>query len=197
MWDMSMLSVVPGLRLAAPRDEPTLRDALRTAVDVDDAPTVVRYPKGAVVDPIPALETVDGVDVLARVGDPGDREVLVVGVGAMVPTALETAELLAAHGLRVTVADPRWVLPVPHALVKLAGEHTHVVTIEDGLVDGGVGAMLAQRAREAGVATPVQSLGIPLGFLDHASRDQIVDRLRLRPTDIARDVLTALADASR
>ncbi len=192
MWDMAMLSVVPGLRLAAPRDEASLREALRTAVDIDDAPSVVRYPKGALADPIPALETVDGVDVLARVGEPGAPEVLVVGIGAMVPTALETAELLAVHGLRVTVVDPRWVLPVPPALVKLAGEHTHVVTIEDGLVDGGVGAMLAQRAREAGVTTPVQSIGIPLGFLDHASRDQIVDRLRLRPSDIARDVLTAL-----
>jgi 1-deoxy-D-xylulose-5-phosphate synthase len=197
MWDMAMLSVVPGLRLAAPRDEATLREALRAAVDVDDAPTVVRYPKGALVEPIPALETVDGVDVLARDGEPGGREVLVVGVGAMVPTALQTAELLAAHGLRVTVVDPRWVLPVPPALVKLVGEHTHVVTIEDGLVDGGAGAMLAQRAREAGLATPVQSVGIPLGFLDHASREQIVDRLRLRPQDIARDVLTALADAAR
>ena len=151
MWDMAMLSVVPGLRLAAPRDEATLREALRAAVDVDDAPTVVRYPKGALVDPIPALETVDGVDVLAHLGEGDGPEVLVVGVGAMVPTALEAASLLAAHGLRVTVVDPRWVLPVPSALVKLAGEHAHVVTLEDGLVDGGVGAMLAQRAREAGV----------------------------------------------
>ncbi len=114
----------------------------------------------------------------------------------MVPTALEAAELLAAHGLRVTVVDPRWVLPVPSALVKLAGEHDHVVTLEDGLVVGGIGAMLAQRAREAGVATPVQSIGIPLGFLDHASRDQIVDALRLRPQDVVRDVLAALPGAS-
>ncbi|WNB84425.1 1-deoxy-D-xylulose-5-phosphate synthase [Cellulomonas sp. ATA003] len=195
MWDMAMLSVVPGLHLAAPRDEPTLRDVLRTAVDIDDAPSVVRYPKGALTDPIEALEHVDGVDVLARLGEPGAPEVLLVGVGAMVPTALETADLLAAHGLRVTVVDPRWVLPVPPALVKMAGEHTHVVTVEDGLVDGGVGALLGQRAREAGVATPVQSIGIPLGFLDHATRDQIVGQLRLRPQDIARDVVTALAAA--
>jgi len=193
MWDMAMLSLVPGLRLAAPRDEETLRDALRTAVDIDDAPSVVRYPKGALTDAIPALETADGVDVLARLGDPAGPDVLLVGIGAMVPTALATADLLAAHGLRVTVVDPRWVLPVPSALVKLVGTHGYVVTLEDGLVDGGVGAMLAQRAREAGVGTPVQSIGIPLGFLDHASRDQIVDALRLRPQDVARDVLTALS----
>ncbi|NMR19405.1 1-deoxy-D-xylulose-5-phosphate synthase [Cellulomonas fimi] len=192
MWDMAMLSVVPGLRLAAPRDEPTLRAALRLAVDVDDAPTVVRYPKSPLVDPIPAIDTVDGVDVLARHGAGTARDVLVVGVGALVPSALGVGELLAAHGLRVTVVDPRWVLPVPEALVKLAGEHDHVVTMEDGLVDGGVGALLAQRAREARVATPVQSVGVPLGFLDHATRDQIVADLRLRPEDIVRDVLVAL-----
>ncbi|MCR6690223.1 1-deoxy-D-xylulose-5-phosphate synthase [Cellulomonas sp.] len=192
MWDMAMLAIVPGLRLAAPRDEPTLRSALREAVDVDDAPTVVRYPKSALVDPIQALEDVDGVDVLARAGTDGDRSVLVVGVGAMVPCALEVGALLAAHGLRVTVVDPRWVLPVPAALTKLVGEHDHAVTIEDGLVQGGIGAHVAQRALEQGVRTPVQAFGIPQEFLPHASRDQLVGSLRLTPEDVARDVLTAL-----
>jgi 1-deoxy-D-xylulose-5-phosphate synthase len=191
MWDLAMLSIVPGLRLAAPRDEATLRTALREAVDVDDAPTVVRYPKGAMGDPIPALEDVDGVDVLAR-HDCGASRVLVVGVGAMVPTALAVGELLAGHGATVTVVDPRWALPVPSALVKLVDEHDHVVTVEDGLVDGGVGALLGQRAREAGVATPVQSFGVPARFLDHATRDEIVAELRLGPHDVAADVLTAL-----
>ncbi len=191
MWDLALLSIVPGLRLAAPRDEPTLRAALRQAVDVDDAPTVVRYPKGTMGDPVVALEDVDGVDVLARHEGEGPR-VLVVGVGSMVPTALSVGELLAGHGATVTVVDPRWVLPVPAALVKLAGEHDHVVTLEDGLVDGGVGALLGQRAREANVATPVQSFGVPAVFLQHASRDEIVDELRLKPHDVAGDVLAAL-----
>ncbi|GIG41034.1 1-deoxy-D-xylulose-5-phosphate synthase [Cellulomonas phragmiteti] len=191
MWDLAMLSIVPGLRLAAPRDEPTLRAALRQAVDVDDAPTVVRYPKGSMGDPVPALEDVDGVDVLARhAGDP--TRVLVVGIGSMVGTALAVGELLAAHGATVTVVDPRWALPVPASLVKLAGEHDHVVTLEDGLVDGGVGALLGQRAREANVTAPVQSFGVPAAFLQHASRDELVDELRLGPHDVAADVLTAL-----
>ncbi|HWJ84264.1 MAG TPA: 1-deoxy-D-xylulose-5-phosphate synthase [Cellulomonas sp.] len=190
MWDMAMLGVVPGLRLAAPRDEATLRTALREAVDVDDAPTVVRYPKGAMGEPIEAVDDVDGIDVLAR--HEGTTSVLVVAVGAMVPTALEVATLLAAHGLGVTVVDPRWVLPVAPGLVKLVGEHDHVVTIEDGVVDGGVGSIVAQRAREAGIRTPVQAIGIPREFLDHATRDQLVGTLRLRPADIARDVLAAL-----
>ncbi len=191
MWDLAMLSIVPGLRLAAPRDEPTLRSALRQAVDVDDGPTVVRYPKGTMGDPVPALEDVDGVDVLARHDGAGTR-VLVVGIGASVPTALAVADVLAGHGLAVTVVDPRWVLPVPVALVKMAGEHEHVVTIEDGLVDGGAGALLGQRSRQANVPVPVQSFGIPAAFLRHASRDELVDELRLGPHDIAADVLAAL-----
>jgi 1-deoxy-D-xylulose-5-phosphate synthase len=199
MWDLALLRIVPGLHLAAPRDEATLRAALREAVDIDDAPSVVRYPKGALGDPIPAIDSVEGVDVLARHGDlggaPGGHgpRVLVVGVGPMAGTALDVAELLAQHGVASTVADPRWVLPMQPALVKLVGEHDHVVTIEDGLVDGGIGALLAQRATEAGHRVPVQSFGVPQEFLAHASREQIVAAVRLRPADVARDVLAVLS----
>jgi 1-deoxy-D-xylulose-5-phosphate synthase len=194
MWDMAMLRVVPGLQLAAPRDEPTLRAALRHAVDVDDAPTVVRYPKGALVDPIPAVEELDGVDVVARhqAGD-GAKRVLVVGIGSMAGTAIDAGEALAAHGLEVTVAAPTWVLPVPAALVKLAGEHDLVVTVEDGVVEGGIGAMVAQRAAEQGVLTPQVHRGLPAQFLDHATIDQVTTAQRLTAADITRDALAALA----
>jgi 1-deoxy-D-xylulose-5-phosphate synthase len=192
MWDMAMLRVVPGLRLAAPRDEATLRAALRAAVDIDDAPSVVRYPKTPLGEDISPLDTVDGVDVLARHDDGDGARVLVVGVGSMVRTALEVGEQLAARGLRATVVDPRWVLPVPSALVKLAGEHDQVVCIEDGLVEGGVGAMLGQRVGEAGIRTPVLARGIPVQFLEHASVPQLVETLRLRPQDVVHDVLAAL-----
>jgi 1-deoxy-D-xylulose-5-phosphate synthase len=200
MWDMAMLRIVPGLRLAAPRDETTLRGALRAAVDVDDAPTVVRYPKGAVGDDIPAVEELDGVDVVGRfspVGgvstDESARRVLVVGVGSMAGCAMETGEALAAHGLAVTVASPTWVLPVPENLVKLCGEHDLVVTLEDGVVDGGVGDMLAQRASEQGIGTPQVHMGLPVAFLDHASRDHIVRAQRMTAADATRDALAALA----
>ena len=201
MWDMAMLRIVPGLHLAAPRDEATLRDALRHAVDIDDAPSVVRYPKGAVVEPIPAIETLDGVDVVARhdaVPAKKDRaatsrKVLLVGVGSMTGTAMAAGEALAAHGVDVTVASPTWVLPMPSALVKLAGEHDLVVTIEDGLADGGVGSLLGQRSVEAGVTVPVVPLGLPTVFLDHMSIDQIKTTHRLTAQDVTRDALTALA----
>ncbi|GAA1409002.1 1-deoxy-D-xylulose-5-phosphate synthase [Oerskovia paurometabola] len=204
MWDMAMLRIVPGLHLAAPRDEPTLRDALRHAVDIDDAPSVVRYPKGAVVAPIPAIETVDGVDVVARhdavpakktasTSTAPARKVLLVGVGSMTGTAMAAGEALAAHGVDVTVASPTWVLPMPSALVKLAGEHDLVVTIEDGLADGGVGSLLGQRAVEAGITVPVVPLGLPTVFLDHMSIDQVKATHRLTAQDVTRDALTALA----
>ncbi|MET4222857.1 1-deoxy-D-xylulose-5-phosphate synthase [Oerskovia enterophila] len=203
MWDMAMLRIVPGLHLAAPRDEATLREALRHAVDIDDAPSVVRYPKGAVVAPIPAIETLDGVDVVARhdavpakktkAGVGATRKVLLVGVGSMTGTAMAAGEALAAHGVEVTVASPTWVLPLPSALAKLAGEHDLVVTIEDGIADGGVGSLLGQRAVEAGITVPVVPLGLPTVFLDHMTIDQVKTTHRLTAQDVTRDALTALA----
>ena len=203
MWDMAMLRIVPGLHLAAPRDEATLREALRHAVDIDDAPSVVRYPQGAVVAPIPAIETLDGVDVVARhdaapakktkAAAAATRKVLLVGVGSMTGTAMAAGEALAAHGVEVTVASPTWVLPLPSALVKLAGEHDLVVTIEDGIADGGVGSLLGQRAVEAGITVPVVPLGLPTVFLDHMTIDQVKTTHRLTAQDVTRDALTALA----
>ncbi|MBI9115260.1 1-deoxy-D-xylulose-5-phosphate synthase [Sanguibacter suaedae] len=199
MWDIAMLRIVPGLHLAAPRDEATLRAALRTAVDIDDAPSVVRYPKGALGDPMPALDTLDGVDVLARETGTGTggagarRRVLVVGIGAMAGTALEVSTALAAHGVDTTVASPTWVLPMPSALVKLAGEHDLVVAIEDGIAEGGAGALLGEHAALARVTTPVRTVGLPTEFLDHASREQIVVGHRLTAADVVRDVLDDLS----
>jgi len=122
--------------------------------------------------------------------------VLVCGVGAMARTALALGELLAQHGLRVTVVDPRWVLPVPAALVKLVGEHDHAVTLEDGVREGGIGSAVGLRARDAGIATPVQAFGVPRRYLEHASRDELLTGLRLTAPDLARDVLAALGAAS-
>ncbi len=196
MWDMAVLRVVPGLHLAAPRDEATLRAALRTAVEIEDAPSVIRYPKGPLPEPLPAIDTLEGVDVLAR--HPADGpSVLVIGIGPMAHTAVAAAPLLAERGLACTVVAPVWALPLPTALVKLAGDHDHVVVIEDGLVDGGVGSLIAQRCADAGLASPVQALGIPLSFLPHASRDQLLESLGLGAERVAADVATQVARAQR
>jgi len=194
VWDMAWLRLVPGLHLAAPRDEETLRAALRAAVEIDDAPSVVRFPKGPLPEPLPAVDAVEGVDVLRRTEGAGPR-VLLVGVGPMARTAVDAAAILEAAGVAATVVDPRWVLPTPPALVKLAGEHDLVAVVEDGLVEGGVGALLAQRCAEARLTTPVAALGVPLAFPAHATRAQLLEELRLRAEDVAQDVLARIGDA--
>ncbi|MGO1582333.1 MAG: 1-deoxy-D-xylulose-5-phosphate synthase [Actinomycetaceae bacterium] len=191
MWDLALLSTVPRLRLAAPRDEDTLRRALREAVEVGDAPTVVRYPKGSVADPLPAVTVEDGLDVLAT--HDGDPDVLLVGVGSMAHTAVEVARALDAQGIGARVVDPRWVLPVPAALVTAASKVSLVVTIEDGLADGGVGSALRDALARAEVDVPVRNHGLPPEFLDHASRAEIVAAAGLRAQDIARSVAERLA----
>lgn len=182
MWDMSILQVVPGLRLAAPRDVARMRELLDEAVEVSDAPTVVRFPKGPPPEDIEAVGTAGGCDVLVR---EGDRDVLVVSVGAMAPIAVDVAARLRDQGIGVTVVDPRWVKPVDPALLELARTHRRVVTIEDNGVVGGVGAVLLQALAEAGIRTPVRLHGIPQEFLDHAKRAAILEQIGLTPAAIA------------
>ncbi len=191
MWDMSILQVVPGLRLAAPRDTTRLRELLDEAVLVDDAPTVVRFPKGAPPADIEAVDRVGGCDVLVR---SGAKDVLVVAVGSMATTAVDVAERLTAQGIGVTVVDPRWVKPVDPALIELAREHRLVVSVEDNGVQGGCGAALLQALVAAEVRTPVRLHGIPQEFLGHAKRDVILDRIGLTAQHLARGIVEAMAD---
>ncbi len=182
MWDMSILQVVPGLRIAAPRDADQLRAQLREAVDVDDAPTVVRFPKESVGEPLPALDRVGGLDVLHR---SGERDVLLVSVGALAGTCLAAAALLRDRGIGVTVVDPRWVKPVDPALPGLAAEHRMVAVVEDNGRTGGVGSAVAQALRDADVDVPVRDFGIPPQFLAHAKRGEVLADLGLTPSGIA------------
>jgi 1-deoxy-D-xylulose-5-phosphate synthase len=194
MWDMSVLQVVPGLRLAAPRDGLRLREALREAVLVDDAPTVVRFPKGPPNQDIEAVERRGAVDVLVRSGEP---DVLLVSVGAMAPTCVEVAERLVEQGYGVTVVDPRWVKPVDETLVELAREHRLVVSVEDNGVVGGCGAVLLQTLNEARVETPVRVHGIPQRFLDHAKRAKILEEIGLTPQPLARQIVEDVSALQR
>jgi 1-deoxy-D-xylulose-5-phosphate synthase len=187
MWDMSILQVVPGLRLAAPRDADQVRAQLREAVAVEDAPTVVRFSKGAVGPAVPAVGRVGGMDVLR---EPGTQtpDVLLVSVGALAPMCLEIASLLDKQGISTTVVDPRWVKPVDEAMAPLAERHRVVVTVEDNSRVGGVGSAVAQALRDAGVDIPLRDFGIPPRFLDHASRAEVMAEIGLTAPDIARQV---------
>ncbi|MFJ2648341.1 1-deoxy-D-xylulose-5-phosphate synthase [Streptomyces sp. NPDC087420] len=192
MWDMSILQCVPGLRIAAPRDADQVRSQLREAVAVDDAPTVVRFSKGAVGPAVAAVARVGGIDILRRT-DEGTADVLLVSVGALAPMCLEIADLLDKQGITTTVVDPRWVKPVDEALVPLAEQHRVVVTVEDNSRVGGVGSAIAQALRDAGVDVPLRDFGIPPRFLDHASRKEVLAEIGLTAPDIARQVTGLVA----
>jgi len=184
MWDMTISAVVPGLRLAAPRDGDQVRRQLREAVDVSDGPTVIRFPKGDVARPIARVRQLGSLDVLHETGH-GAVDLLIVGVGAMAATAVSVAEKLEAQGLSMRVVDPRWVLPVSPDLIQAAGDATAVAVIEDNLVSGGIGSAVTLAMRQAGARAPVHCYGIPKEFLRHASRSQVLDQIGLTPDAIA------------
>ncbi|MGR2751590.1 1-deoxy-D-xylulose-5-phosphate synthase [Agromyces arachidis] len=194
VWDLSILQVVPGIRIAAPRDSVRLAEELGEAVQVDDGPTVLRFPKGTVGTEYDAVRrTEDGVDVLV---ESERRDVLIVTVGPMAGIGLEVAERLAAQGIGAAVVDPRWVVPVPRSVVDLAADYRIVVSIEDGIRVGGIGTRIRQDLREAGVDTAVTEVGLPDEFLDHGSRGDILEQVGLTPQHIARDV-TAMVLGSK
>ncbi len=204
MWDLSVLGIIPGIRVAAPRDAATLREELAEALAINDGPTAIRFPKGSVADDISAVERLDGVDVLRLAA--GERsgaepaldgggsvqavrgDVLLVAVGSFAGPALEAADLLEAEGISVTVLDPRWVLPVSDTLVKLAENYRLVVTVEDGGLHGGIGSTVSARLRNSGLDIPTRDLGVPQQFLDHASRGEVHAELGLTAPDIARRI---------
>ncbi|WP_327421008.1 1-deoxy-D-xylulose-5-phosphate synthase [Streptomyces sp. NBC_01230] len=190
MWDLSVLQVVPGLRIAAPRDADRLREELREAVTVDDAPTVLRFPKESVGEPVPAIGRVGAMDVLHRADDP---QVLIVAVGVLASVCLQAADLLAGGGIRCTVVDPRWVKPVDEQLAPLAGQHRLVAVVEDNSRAGGVGSAVGQALRDAGVDVPLRTFGIPEQFLAHGKRAEVLADIGLTPVEIAGRISAALA----
>ncbi|CAL9379075.1 1-deoxy-D-xylulose-5-phosphate synthase [Streptomyces sp. enrichment culture] len=190
MWDMSVLQVVPGLRIAAPRDADQLRAQLREAVAVDDAPTLVRFPKESVGPAVPAVDRIGGLDVLHAADRP---EVLLVAVGVMAPVCLGAAELLEARGIGCTVVDPRWVKPVDPALAPLAARHRLVAVVEDNSRAAGVGSAVALALGDAEVDVPVRRFGIPEQFLAHAKRAEVLADIGLTPVDVAGRISASLA----
>jgi 1-deoxy-D-xylulose-5-phosphate synthase len=194
MWDLSILQVVPGLEIAAPRDAGTLRRALRRAVAVTDGPTVLRFPKGTVGQDIPAVATLGGIDVLRR---PRAQDVLLVAVGAMAGACVAAADQLARRDIGVTVVDPVWVKPVDPGLVALAARHRLVVTVEDGCRVGGVGSAVAQAIGDAGLPVPVRNLGLPARFLAQGTREQVLAACGLTARQIGADVGAAVDRAGR
>ena len=187
VWDLSILQVVPHIRLAAPRDAARLREELAEAIAVTDGPTVIRFPRGSVAHDIEAVRRcADGVDVLREAAH---KDVLIVAIGAFAQLGLDVADRLAQQGIGATVVDPRWIVPVPGSIIDMARDHRLVISLEDGVRVGGIGTRIRQDLRSAGVDTAVDELGLPDEFLDHASRNEILADAGLTAQDIARDVV--------
>jgi len=192
MWDMSILQVVPGLHLAAPRDGTRLRDALGRSLAIADGPSVIRLPKDQVSSDLPPVGQLSGMDILLQTDQP---RVLVVGLGPLARTAVAVGERLSDQGIGVTVLDPVWALPVNAGLVSLAADHDLVITIEDNGIVGGYGARVAQEMRSAGVTTAVREFGLPQEFLPHGGRAELLEEAGLTPQNIARYAVEAVVRA--
>ena len=190
MWDLSILQVVPNLMLSAPRDASTLRELLRESVVVKDRPTVLRFPKGAIVEPVPARERIEGVDILAK---NGEEDVLLISIGAMANLAVDVSQRLNDQGVGVTVVDPRWIKPLPNYISTLAARHRLIAVVEDNSKSGGVAAGISQFLRDRNIYTPQRDFGIPEKFLNHATRAQVLSEIGLTSQDISREIIEAMA----
>ena len=193
MWDLALLGIVPGMRVAAPRDASRLRQLLREAVEDDRGPTAVRFPKASIDDDIAAVDRIGEMDVLRR---DEDSDVLIVAVGPQAELALDVGGRIAAQGLGVTVVDPRWVLPVDAALPALAAAHEQVVVIEDGVEAGGVGAAITRELQARRIDVPVRQVALPQQFIRHGERSSLLVECGLSAQEIARAVVEAAAGAT-
>ena len=193
MWDGSILQVVPGLRIAAPRDATRIAELLDEAVAVGDGPTVLRFPKGTVGSEVEAVGRLGGMDVLSRPARGVVSDVLLIGAGPMAGVCVQTAERLADQGIGVTVIDPRWVKPVDGAMAGAAATHRLVVTVEDNCRAGGFGDAVCRLLRDEGVSTPVLTFGLPQQFQAHAKREEIMEEAGLVPQHLARQITESVA----
>jgi 1-deoxy-D-xylulose-5-phosphate synthase len=185
IWDLALTGIVPHMHVGAPRDGERLKEILRACIAIENAPSMVRFPKGAVPSDIPALERVSGVDILHR---GSAQQVLVISVGSMASMALEVARLAHEQSIEITVVDPLWVKPISPAVIAMCGEYSTVVVMEDGIKHAGIASTISEALRETGSQRIVHSIGIPLEFIEHSKRNEILEDLEITPTDIVRQI---------
>ena len=186
IWDLALTGIVPTIHVAAPRDGARLRETFREAIDIRDAPSVVRFPKGAVVNDIDALERIEGIDVLYQ---DKNLDVLLVSIGALAHLALDVAVQVGREGIGVTVIDPRWVKPLPESLVAMAAAYCSVVVIENGIRHGGIASTISEIFRDAGLSIPIHSIGVPLEFIEHSKPAEIFQDLGMNVPDLSRSIV--------
>jgi 1-deoxy-D-xylulose-5-phosphate synthase len=187
IWDLALTGIVPTLHVAAPRDGVILRETLNEALNISDAPSLLRFPKGPVGPDIPAFERRDGIDVLYR-GESAD--VLLVSVGAMAKICVEAASQAYREGVGVTVIDPRWVKPLPKSLLTMAQRYKSVVVVEDGIRHGGIASTISEMFRDAELDVPIHSIGVPLEFIEHSKRGEIMTDLGITAQNITHQLVS-------
>jgi 1-deoxy-D-xylulose-5-phosphate synthase len=188
IWDLALTGIVPRLHVAAPRDGVRLQELLRESINIKDAPSLIRFPKGAINPDLPAFERRDGMDILYRGESP---DILLIAVGAMAQIAVDAASQAYREGVGVTVVDPRWVKPLPiDAIAKMADRYSQVVVIEDGISHGGIASSLSEFFRDREIDIPIHSIGVPLDFYEHAKRAQLLDEMGINAQSVSRQLVT-------
>jgi 1-deoxy-D-xylulose-5-phosphate synthase len=185
IWDLALTGIVPHMHVGAPRDGERLKEILRACIAIENAPSMVRFPKGAVPSEIPALERVAGVDILHR---GSAQQVLLISVGSMASMALDVALLAHEQSIEVTVVDPLWVKPISPAVIAMCGEYSTIVVMEDGIKHAGIASSISEALRETGSQRLVHSIGIPLEFIEHSKRNEILEDLHITPANIVRQI---------
>jgi len=185
IWDLALTGIVPHMHVGAPRDGARLKELLRQCIAIDNAPSMIRFPKGAVPADIPALERVSGIDVLQR----GQKnQVLLISVGSMASMAIEVARLAHEQAIEVTVIDPLWVKPISGNVTALCAEYSTIVVMEDGIKHAGIASTLAEDLNQAGSNRLVHSIGVPLEFIEHSKRAEILVDLEITPAAIVQQI---------
>ena len=185
IWDLALTGIVPNMHVGAPRDGARLMEILRACVEISNAPSMLRFPKGAVPADIPALERIDGIDVLHRGAAP---QVLIVSIGSMAGMAIEVASLAKSLSIEVTVVDPLWVKPIPNALLKMCADYSTVVVMEDGIKHAGIASTISEALRESGSDCSLHSIGVPLEFIEHSKRAEILNDIAITPDAIVHQI---------
>ena len=185
IWDLALTGIVPHMHVGAPRDGERLKEILRACVVIENAPSMIRFPKGAVPADIPALDRVAGIDILHR---GTTKQVLLISVGSMAAMAIDVARLAHDQSIEITVVDPLWVKPISAAVIAMCGDYSTVVVMEDGIKHAGIASTISEALRESGSQCLVRSIGIPLEFIEHSKRNEILEDLQITPTDVVRQI---------
>jgi 1-deoxy-D-xylulose-5-phosphate synthase len=185
IWDLALTGIVPNMHVGAPRDGARLKEILRSCIAISDAPSMVRFPKGAVPSDISALERIDGIDILHK---GATQQVLIISVGAMAGMAIEVAQLAQTQSIEITVVDPLWVKPIPNALLRMSANYSTVIVMEDGIKHAGIASTISEALRETGSTCSLHSIGVPLEFIEHSKRAEILEDIAITPAAIVQQI---------